>query len=59
MRHTENKYIQAGYRYERANNPHAALKYAQRIRAMLQDETTEDQTQAQHLVEQGRREARQ
>lgn len=58
MKHPENDYIQAGYRYERAASPNAAVAEAQRMRVMLEAETPEDQTEARRLIETGRQEAR-
>lgn len=58
MKHTENDYIQAGYRYERAPTPNAAIAEAQRMRNMLEQETIEDQTKARRLIAQGIEEAR-
>lgn len=58
MKHTENDYIQAGYRYERATTPNAAIAEAQRMRNMLESETIEDQTEARRLINQGIQEAR-
>lgn len=58
MKHTENDYIQAGYRYERAASPNAAIAEAQRMRNMLEQETVEDQTEARRLIALGIAEAR-
>ena len=58
MKYTENDYIQAGYRYERATTPNAAIAEAQRMRNMLESETIEDQTEARRLINQGIEEAR-
>lgn len=58
MKHTEHDYIQAGYRYERATTPNAAIAEAQRMRNMLESETIEDQTEARRLINQGIQEAR-
>lgn len=58
MKHTENDYIQAGYRYERAASPNAAAAAAQAIRVMLESERIDDHAEARRLIEQGRQEAR-
>lgn len=58
MKYTENEYIQAGHKYERAVSPDAARVQAQQIRVMLERETPDDQTEARRLIEQGRSEAR-
>lgn len=59
MKHTEHAYIEAGNRYERAATPDKARAASQAIRAMLEAEKPHDQTEARHLIEQGRKEARQ
>ena len=59
MKHTEHDYTQAGYRYERAKGPGQVAAASQAIRVMLEDEKPHDQTEARHLIEQGRKEARQ
>ena len=59
MKHTENDYIQAGYRIERAKTPGAYAAEAQRIRVMLESEAIDDHAEARRLIEQGQREARQ
>ena len=58
MTHTEAAYTQAGYRYERANTPAQVAAASQAIRVMLEAEKPHDQTEARHLIEQGRQEAR-
>lgn len=58
MIHTEHDYMQAGYKYERANTANAAIVQAQRIRLMLESEHPTDQTEARRLIDQGRQEAR-
>lgn len=58
MKHPENDYIQAGYRYERAASPNAAAAAAQAIRVMLESERIDDHAEARRLIEQGRQEAR-
>ena len=59
MKYPEAAYINAGHAYERAATPKATQARAEIIRAMLQAETIDDQTEARRLVEQGRQEARQ
>lgn len=59
MRHPEAHYINAGHRYERARTPAQVAAASQIIRAMLEQEKPHDQTEARHLIDQGRREARQ
>jgi hypothetical protein len=58
MTHTEAAYINAGHRYERASTPATTRAASQAIRAMLEKEKPHDQTEARHLIEQGRQEAR-
>lgn len=58
MKHTEHQYIDLGYRYERAKSADAGQAAAQAIRTLLESETIEDRTEARHLVERGRQEAR-
>jgi hypothetical protein len=58
MQHTENDYIQAGYRYESATSPSAARARAEAIRHMLHAEHQTDQAEARRLIDQGRVEAR-
>lgn len=58
MKHPENDYIQAGYRYEQAASPDAARAQAQRIRLMLEAEHLDEQAEARRLIELGRQEAR-
>lgn len=58
MKHPENAYIQAGYRYEKATTPSAASAHAQHIRIMLESEHISDHAEARRLIEQGRQEAR-
>ena len=58
MNHAEADYVRAGFKYESAPNLDRSRAEAQRIRAMLMSETPEDQTEARHLIEQGRQEAR-
>lgn len=59
MKHPEAHYINAGHRYERARTPAQVAAASQIIRAMLEQEKPHDQTEARHLIDQGRREARQ
>ena len=59
MKHTENDYIQAGYKYEEALTPAAAAARAQAIRVMLESEDIDDHAEARRLIEIGRQEARQ
>lgn len=58
MNHAEADYVNAGFKYERAQSLDAARAQAQRIRAMLSSESVDDQTEARALIEQGRAEAR-
>lgn len=58
MTHTEHAYIEAGYKYERATTPDKARAESQVIRTMLEAEKPHDQTEARHLIDQGRQEAR-
>jgi hypothetical protein len=58
MTHTEHAYTQAGYRYERATTPGQVAAASQAIRVMLEAEKPHDQTEARHLIERGRQEAR-
>ena len=59
MTHTEHAYIEAGYKYERATTPDMTRAASQAIRMMLEAEKPHDQTEARHLIDQGRQEARQ
>ena len=58
MKHPEAAYINAGHRYERARSPAQTAAASQAIRVMLETEKPHDQTEARHLIEQGRKEAR-
>ena len=58
MKHTESAYINAGYKYERANTPSQCAAASQAIRVMLESEQIRDQADARHLVDKGRQEAR-
>ena len=53
MKHPENDYIKAGYRFERGQLP------AQTLRAMLESERIDDRAEGRRLIEHGRAEARQ
>lgn len=57
MKNTEHDYIQAGYKYERAE-PQRATVVAEHIRHMLESEHITDKPEARRLIEQGRAEAR-
>ena len=52
MKHTENEYIQAGYKYERGQIA------AETLRRMIESELIDDRAEARRLIEQGREEAR-
>lgn len=58
MIHTEAKYIQMGYKYEKATEPSQARAVAEIIRRMIEAEAVEDRAEARRLIEQGRTEAR-
>jgi hypothetical protein len=58
MTHTEAAYINAGHRYERASTPSQVAAASQAIRVLLEAEKPHDQTEARHLIERGRQEAR-
>ena len=58
MKHSEHQYLDLGYRFERAGSPASTRSVAAEIRALLESETIEDRTEARHLVERGRQEAR-
>jgi hypothetical protein len=58
MTHTEHDYTKAGYRYERARTPGQVAAASQAIRVLLEAEKPHDQTEARHLIERGRQEAR-
>jgi hypothetical protein len=58
MKHPENDYIQAGYRYERASTANDAIAQAQRLRIMLESEHITDHAEGRRLFDQGRQEAR-
>lgn len=52
MTHTENDYIQAGYKFERGQTA------AETLRHMIEAEDIDDRAEARRLIEQGRQEAR-
>jgi hypothetical protein len=58
MKHAQADYINAGYRYEKANNADKARAVAEGIRKMLEQEDINDHTDARYFVERGRQEAR-
>jgi hypothetical protein len=58
MKHPEADYINAGHRYERARSPAQVAAASQAIRVLLETEKPHDQTEARHLIERGRQEAR-
>ena len=53
MKHPENDYIKAGYRFERGQLP------GKTRRAMLEAEGKDDRAEGRRLIEHGRAEARQ
>ena len=59
MKHAQADYINAGYKYEKANNADRARAIASDIRRMLEEEDIVDHVDARYLVERGRQEARQ
>jgi hypothetical protein len=58
MKHPEADYINAGHRYEKARSPAQVAAASQAIRVLLETEKPHDQTEARHLIERGRQEAR-
>jgi hypothetical protein len=58
MKHAQADYINAGYRYEKATSADKARAVAESIRKMLEEEGIEEQSDARHFVERGRKEAR-
>jgi len=58
MKHSEHTYTAAGARYEHAHTPGQVAAASQAIRILLEAEKPHDQTEARHLIEQGRKEAR-
>jgi hypothetical protein len=59
MKHAEATYIDLGHRYERAKSVQAGTAIARTIRGLLESEKIDDRTEARHLVDRGRQEARQ
>jgi hypothetical protein len=59
MKHAQADYINAGYKYEKANSADRARAIASDIRRMLEEEAIVDHVDARYLVERGRQEARQ
>ena len=59
MKHAQADYINAGYRYEKADNAGKARAVAEAIRHMIQSENIDEQSDARYYVERGRQEARQ
>ena len=58
MKHAQADYINAGYKYEKANSADKARAVAEGIRKMLEEEDIKDHSDARYLVERGRQEAR-
>ena len=58
MKYAQADYINAGYKYEKANSADKARAVAEGIRKMLQEENINDHTDARYFVERGRKEAR-
>jgi hypothetical protein len=58
MKHSQADYINAGYKYEKANSADKARAVAESIRKMLEQENINDHTDARYFVERGRQEAR-
>ena len=58
MTHTQTAYMTAGARYEHARTPGQVAAASQAIRVLLEAEKPHDQTEARHLIERGRQEAR-
>lgn len=59
MKHAQADYLNAGYKYEKANSADKARAVAEGIRKMLQEEDIDDHADARYFVERGRQEARQ
>jgi len=59
MKHAQADYINAGYKYEKANSADKARAVAETIRHMIQSEHVTEQQDARYFVERGRQEARQ
>ena len=58
MKYPEAAYINAGYKYERANTPNQCAAASQVIRTMLEAERIDDRAEARQLIATGREEAR-
>lgn len=58
MIHSEAKYLQMGYKFEKVTNSTQARAIAETIRRMIEAEDIEDRAEARYLVERGRKEAR-
>jgi hypothetical protein len=58
MKYTHHEYIKAGYQVERASIARARA-VLERIRHMMEQEHPDDRAMARHLVEAGKKEARQ
>lgn len=58
MKHPEAKYVDLGYRYERAHTVQAGTAIARTIRGLLESEQIDERAEARHLVDRGRQEAR-
>ena len=59
MKHAQADYINAGYKYEKANSADRARAVAGDIRRMLEQEAIVDLVDARYFIERGRLEARQ
>jgi hypothetical protein len=59
MKHAQADYVNAGYKYEKANSADRARAVASDIRRMLEEEAIVDHVDARYFVERGRLEARQ
>lgn len=57
MIHSESKYIQMGYKFEKAEADKKPT-LAETIRRMIAAEAIEDRAQARYLIERGQKEAR-
>ena len=58
MNHAEHKYVDLGYKYERAQSSEAGQAVAHAIRTLLEAERIEDRADARYHVDRGRQEAR-
>jgi hypothetical protein len=58
MNHAEHKYIDLGYKYERAQSSDVGQAVARAIRVLMEAERIEDRADARYLVDRGRQEAR-